>query len=277
MSRGLVQFAKRVYRATPIKPVRQLGFSLFCRMMRGRQVRTVVRGSTFDLDLGEMIDMALYLDEYERDVTAALEGHCRAGMRVLDIGANIGAHTLTLGRLVTASGAVFAFEPSDFAFRKLRRNLALNHASHIHAFQLALGDENRDRQPIAFRSSWRTDGGRVDAPGEVDFVRLDDWRRRTDVDGVGLIKIDVDGNEFGALSGGLELIQSSRPVIVMEAVWPHFADPRRNPFTMLASLGYRFLDAKTGHEYRDAQEIQRLFREGDTAMTISVNLVARPS
>ena len=45
---------------------------------------------------------------------------------VLDIGASIGAHTLLLASLVGPNGRVMAFEPDDFAFRKLRRNLDLN-------------------------------------------------------------------------------------------------------------------------------------------------------
>jgi FkbM family methyltransferase len=48
------------------------------------------------------------------------------GTLVLDIGANIGAHTLHLAHLVGPNGRVLAFEPTDYAFRKFSRNLELN-------------------------------------------------------------------------------------------------------------------------------------------------------
>ena len=276
MTRTLVRIARTIYKATPVPAVRQLYFSAFCRVMRERRVRATINGSTFDLDLGEMIDVTLYLEQYQLDVTAALNRYCKPGMTVLDIGANIGAHTLPLGRLVTTRGTVYAFEPTDFAFEKLTRNVSLNEAPHVHPIKVALSDRSAERQAIAYRSSWRTAGGRNDAGAFVDFVRLDDWCAGNGVNAVGLIKIDVDGNEFGALAGGIQLIERSRPVIVMEAVWPHFADPNRNPFVLLQRAGYRFWDAKSDREYATVQEIARLFPDGDRDMTTSFNVVARP-
>lgn len=277
MTRTLVRIARTIYKATPIPVLRRFYFAAFCRVMRERRVRATIKGSTFELDLGEMIDVALYLEQYELDVTAALERYARPGMTVLDIGANIGAHTLALARLVTRTGSVHAFEPTDFAFEKLARNVSLNDMPQIRAIKAALSDHNAERQDITYRSSWRTSGGRNDRTTRVDFVRLDDWCARNGVSRVGLIKIDIDGNEFAALAGGMQLIEQSRPVIVMEAVWPHFADDRRNPFLLLQRVGYWFRDAKSDHEYSSVAEMARLFPEGDQEMTTSINLIAVPS
>jgi FkbM family methyltransferase len=273
----LVRIARTIYKATPVPAVRQLYFSAFCRVMRERRVRATINGSTFDLDLGEMIDVALYLEQYEPDVTAALNRYCKPGMTVLDIGANIGAHTLPLGRIVTTQGAVYAFEPTDFAFEKLTRNVSLNDAPHVHPIKAALSDHNAEGQAIGYRSSWRTSGGRHDSDAFVDFIRLDDWCARNGVNGVGLIKIDIDGNEFEALAGGIQMIERNLPVIVMEAVWPHFNDQNRNPFVLLQRAGYRFWDAKSDLEYATVQEIARLFPDGDRGMTTSINVIARPT
>lgn len=277
MTRTLVRIARTIYKATPVRVLRHFYFTAFCRVMRNRRVRATIRGSTFELDLGEMIDVALYLEQYELDVSAALGRHSVPGMTVLDIGANIGAHTLALARLVTPAGAVYAFEPTDFAFEKLTRNVSLNDVPQIRAIKVALSDHNAERQEIAYRSSWRTSGGRNDQRTRVDFVRLDDWCARNGVSHVGLIKIDIDGNEFPALAGGLQLIARSRPVIVIEAVWPHFEDGRRNPFLLLQRIGYRFWDAKSDHEYTSVADMAKLFPEGDQGMTTSINVIATPS
>ena len=163
MTRTLVRIARTIYKATPVPALRHLYFTAFCRVMRERRVRATIQGSTFELDLGEMIDVALYLEQYELDVSAALERHSAPGMTVLDIGANIGAHTLALARLVTRTGAVYAFEPTDFAFEKLTRNVSLNEVPQIRTIKAALSDHNAERQEISYRSSWRTSGGMMRA------------------------------------------------------------------------------------------------------------------
>lgn len=269
--------AKAIYRATPLPALRRLYFAAFCRLVRARTVIATIGGSTYELDLGETIDVALYLGQYERDVAAALQRYCRPGMTVLDIGANIGAHTLPIGRLVTKTGAVYAFEPMEFAFRKLSRNVSLNDAAHIHPVHAALGEARAEGLVLNYRSSWQTTGGRADHASAVDVIRLDDWCRAHAVDAVGLIKIDVDGNEFAAFTGGAELLRRCRPAVVMEAVWPHFARDDRNPFLLLQGLGYRFFDAKSGTEFPTVQALARLFPAGDVAMTTSRNVVALPS
>ena len=43
----------------------------------------------------------------------------------LTVLANIGAHSLPLAQLVGPSGRVLSFEPTDYAYKKLLRNLVL--------------------------------------------------------------------------------------------------------------------------------------------------------
>lgn len=274
--RAVIELARAIYKATPVAALRQIYFAAFCRLVRQRRVRAAIDGLTFELDLGEMIDVAVYLERYELDVAAALRRYCRPGMTVLDIGANIGAHALTMGKLVTATGAVYAFEPMDFAFQKLTRNLSLNDLPHVRAIKSALNARNVERQVVHYRSSWCTAGGRQDPQAVVDFVRLDDWCAQNGVSEAGVIKIDIDGNEFEALAGGVDLLERARPVIIIEAVWQHFVDDGRNPFALLKRLGYRFRNAKSHRAYREAADIARLFPEGDRAMTRSVNVIATP-
>ena len=80
----------------------------------------------------------------------------KAGDTVLDIGANIGAHTIPLARLVGDTGMVVAFEPTKYAFTKLLRNAALNPglAARITACQMMLVAGDADTLPDAIYSSW---------------------------------------------------------------------------------------------------------------------------
>jgi len=275
-SRLLVRLARACYRATPSARVRALAFAAFAWAVRRRRNVAVIDGLRFDLDLGETIDLSLFLEQYEPEVAAAIRRYTRAGTTVLDIGANIGAHTLLFARLVGSGGRVIAFEPTDYAFEKLRRNLALNPFPQVEAVKLALSDHRTDLQNVNFRSSWMTNGGRKDGVSSVRFETLDDWRRDHRTGPVDLIKLDVDGNEFPLLSGARETIAESRPVFVMEAVGSHFDDDTRNPYRLLAELGYHFRELKSGREMTVEAMRDRLPRN-DAAMTVSLNVLAMPA
>jgi FkbM family methyltransferase len=273
----LLKLAEHIYRATPSLRLRALYFKAFCHVVRGHIVQAEIDGTRFELDLGETIDLTLYLKQFERDVVQAIEAICKPGMTAIDVGANIGAHALRLARLVGETGHLYAFEPTGYAFRKLSRNLSLNNFPHARAIQMALSSERARNREIRLRSSWRTNGQDTTTTDSVDFIPLDDWCQNEGVDNLDLIKLDVDGNEFPVISGGMNTIRRHRPILVMEAVGPHFDDDARNPYVALAELGYRFQDTKTGVHYAGPREIGALLPRGDYGMTRSLNVIARPA
>jgi FkbM family methyltransferase len=265
--------ATRIYRATPFRRLREAYFQLFLRLVRRRRVVRTVEGMTFDLDLGEMIDVGLFLQQYERDIVALVERLTQPGWTVFDIGANIGAHTLRFSRLVGPRGRVFAFEPMDYAFNKLTRNLSLNDAQNTRAFKLALSDENADARRVNYRSSWSTTGERRVETSSVDFKRLDDWCVEHDIARVDLIKLDVDGHEWQVLKGGLATITRHHPIVLIEAGAWHFTSRETNPLEILATSGYRFWETTTGAEL-DLSAVRQRLPERDDEMAYSINLVA---
>jgi FkbM family methyltransferase len=272
----LLKLGHLIYRLTPFRSLRQFYFDIYAQAVSNRQVVADIDGVRYDLELGEMIDLAMYLGKFEPGVVAAIERYCQPGMIVFDIGANIGTHALRFGRIVGESGHVYAFEPTTFAFSKLDRNLALNPQVQVSIFRIALSDEPPTRRTISFRSSWRTNGIYKDTSCEVDFLRLDDWALKNSVSQVDLIKLDVDGNEFGVLAGGTKILKRCHPILLMEMVGPHFAEPTRNPFNILASLGYRFSNIDTGDSYSSVDEMSRLISTDDIEMTASINILAVP-
>src|ERR1019366_6569447 len=87
----------------------------FFRRMAGHSAETEVTrdGLQWHLDLNEGIDFSIYtLGSFEPATVKLYETLIRQGDIVLDIGANIGAHTLPLARLVGEMGRVIAFEPT---------------------------------------------------------------------------------------------------------------------------------------------------------------------
>ena len=123
-------------------------------------------GLNWELDLREGIDLAIFaFGSFERETTHAIEKLVAPGSVVLDIGANIGAHTLNLGRLVGPKGKVYAFEPTTYAFRKLKRNLALNPeiSARVVAEQSRLTCANKVDRSVEIYSSWKVVGDSAEA------------------------------------------------------------------------------------------------------------------
>jgi FkbM family methyltransferase len=248
---------------------------------------TVVRDSIiYDLDLSEGIDLGIYLGNfYERQTRLALSKLVSPGSLVLDIGANIGAHTLHLARLVGPDGRVLAFEPTEFAFSKLRRNLDLNPslASRVELFHCFLTENDSISVPNDIYSSWplvMEDGlhakhlGREMKTERAQARSLDRILAEHAERKVQLVKLDVDGFECDVLRGASSLLRDTRPIFVMELA-PYVLEERGASLDQLVSHfipnGYVFYDERTHKRLPStARELQALLTSGE-----SMNVIAR--
>ncbi|HLQ76162.1 MAG TPA: FkbM family methyltransferase, partial [Terriglobia bacterium] len=81
-----------------------------------------------DQYIGRALD--LYGEWCEHEITT-LAQLVRPGDIVIDIGANIGTHTIALANMVTSSGAVIAVEAQRLIFNYLVANVAINNFVHV--------------------------------------------------------------------------------------------------------------------------------------------------
>lgn len=183
-----------------------------------RTVTTQVAGIWYELELSQLIDNFLYFEGcWEEEVWTCLARYVEPRMTVLDIGANIGAHTLGLAREVGEMGLVIGFEPMRWARKKLLRNLELNGFGNITIEALALSDEPGEKE-VRFRSNWPLDcrhQPEASIVESIEFDTLDAYTSRKRL-GVDLIKLDVDGYEERVIRGGLELLRRCRPIVLTE-------------------------------------------------------------
>lgn len=144
----------------------------------------------------------------------------RPGDVAVEAGANVGAHTLQLARLVGPGGRVLAFEPQRLCFQALCATMALNSVPHAYCYQVALGSR-RGTVRVPQLDPGRPQnfgglalGGPDDAGGgdPVPVAPLDDYRP----DRCRLIKVDVEGMEREVLLGAAATIRSCRPVLYVE-------------------------------------------------------------
>ena len=160
------------------------------------------------------------------------------GSIVCEIGANFGAHTVNLGKLVGPLGAVHAFEPQRLVYQALCGNMALNGLTNVWCYHLAVGKKQGHIivPPLDYEQAANIGGLSLstDGPGEqVELVRLDD---ALDVAALQLIKIDVEGMEQQVLEGATNLIAKHRPGLYVEN---DRRDKSESLIRFIRSLGYR--------------------------------------
>lgn len=242
-------------------------------------------GVVYRLDLSQGIDFALYLGAFERATAAACARLVRPGSTVLDIGANIGAHTLRLAQLVGDGGKVFAFEPTLYAFQKLTRNLALNDSlsARVVALQAFLGPRSGGPAPTAIPSAWplghedelhaKHFGKSMSTEGAAT-TSVDDFVEANAIPRIDFVKLDVDGFECDVLEGAQVMLRRDRPTFVME-IAPYVLAERgaslERLLAYLVPLGYRFLRESDGRRLPDsAGRLAALVPDGASINVIAV-------
>lgn len=225
---------------------------LSIRNLRGLTSEVIVtrRGVTWSLNLKEGIDLAIYLlGGFELRTLRRYAHLIKEGDIVLDIGANVGAHTLPLAQLVGPSGRVFSFEPTTYAYAKQKRNIELNPrlASRICAYQMMLMATDSDPLPESVYSSWPLEAaddlhaehhGRLkDTRGAINGT-LDSFIRSAGIKKIDFIKLDVDGNENDVLAGAKNVITESKPKIMIELA-PYVYSEHPHKFDELLEVLWR--------------------------------------
>lgn len=246
-------------------------------------------GIRWHLDLNEGIDFAIWLlGAFEYSTVRTCQRLIAPGDVVVDIGANIGAHTLHLARAVGADGAVVAVEPTDFAFAKLSRNVAANHelSPRIRLIQAMLGAEDGGEPAPEIYSSWPLNvasdahplhHGQLQTCSGARRVTLDSLLGELGIPRVGLIKIDVDGFECDVFKGAQQVLERDRPKLVMELA-PYVLRERGTSLAeMLALLNmdrYQLVDVGTDKVLPgDAATLERLIPTGGCRNVIAMPLV----
>ena len=240
-------------------------------------IRTkTINGITYELDLREVIDSSLYFTStYEVKIDRLFEKYVTPGSTVIDIGANIGLHTLRSALLTGEKGKVIAIEPSTWAIKKLQRNLELNPdlGSSVTIMKVALGAQPHKSSTIGFQSSYRLSGRNQVSPEVVDVLTLDHAIQHSELSAIDVIKIDVDGHEVGILLSSISSLSMFLPTLIIEFT-PSFSAGYLSEFSHLWSvmtqMGYEaFTDE--GVSIPNLEERLARLPAGDSVMVLFTN------
>ncbi len=196
----------------------QLAPTAFSSQLSGDDVAKVRVG---DVELlcdtaDRSVSLTVRSGDYEPHLTAVFKRFCKAGMTVVDVGANIGYYSMLASDLVGPAGKVIAIEPNSENCRLLLSTMRLQNRANISLLPVAC-----DKQTgwAYYSSHIGSNGSLVDdddllaSPGTVvPTFRLDDLVDEP----VGLLKMDVEGAEARVVAGAQKLIERHRPVITTE-------------------------------------------------------------
>ncbi|MDR6857570.1 FkbM family methyltransferase [Variovorax guangxiensis] len=183
--------------------------------------------------LATLIDVG----ELEAGTRQLIQRLVRPGETFVDIGANVGMHTLAAASAMQGRGRIVAFEPHPVTHGLLRKSLMLNGFTALAETHQAAVSNHTGRMPLHLGSTsghhslYPLEGEQPAASTvEVPLLRLDDTIA-ADLP-VDLIKIDVEGAELDVLDGAAATIG------------------RNHDIALIVEFGFSHL-RRTGHSTQD--------------------------
>lgn len=190
------------------------------------------------------------------------------GTAVIDIGANIGTHTVAYSEVVGEDGCVLSFEPNPQAHEALLKNMEKGAKSRWSAYSYALSDQAGKAYLMLDSNAGASHIATCPAtPQEgmwafIEVRTLDEFLPDLRIPGVGMplsyVKIDAEGFEFKILKGAEAILRLHRPVILLEINTQRLRENGTEVFEILSWLtktigNYQHRLIPQGADYRDSQ------------------------
>ena len=157
-----------------------------------------------------------------------IDKHIKYGDVVYDIGANVGAYSLLIGKRVGKDGSVFAFEPESSNYYSLNRNIIANSLSKTviglcvaldkdigyDNFYLSSAESGSATHSVSTPSAEGVSFQPVHVQGIIT-MSLDQFIEMNPNSFPNHIKIDVDGNELNIIKNSNKTLSDSRLKTIM--------------------------------------------------------------
>jgi FkbM family methyltransferase len=217
------------------------------RVYAAQGLDAIVMAGDYDLVVPtEETGLLVYLlrhgpDAIEPGVRAILQGRLQPGAIAIDVGANIGIHTLAMAMAVGAAGRVISFEPLPHLAAALRRTVNLNgFGERTEVRQIALADA--PGETTFHRAAHGPMSSLYPLPGhmapqaiQVRMAALDDCiapGARVD-----LVKVDVEGAEPRVWRGMRRTLNDNPDIaVVLEWSGSHFRRSGEDPAAFMAEI-----------------------------------------
>ena len=255
MKKQILSFASFLARSLPL-PFRQslYRFPPLARFIRGAINAAVDDGlSVIEVAAGDLkgyklllnlkAEKSRWLGTYEPELQAALREYLRPGMKVYDVGANIGYITLMMAHNIGSQGQVFAFEALPVNVERIQKNIALNNLSNVTVISGAVLNKTA---PVSFYVHESVGMGKAAGSAGrsteqyhaeicVPGLSLDEFVYQQGNPPPAVVKMDIEGGEVLALPGMYRILQEQHPLMLLEL---HGPESEKVAWNLLNSAGY---------------------------------------
>ncbi len=250
-----MSIAYKIRRSAIGKRARQIHHSWFRLRHAGGEPVSYKLPLNTDLLLypeGEIAAFLALQTSFETTELALVASYLQQGMKVADVGANIGLYSILAQKRVGAAGTIWAFEPSHETFQLLERNLELNDCKQVVPSRCALSD----RADVVLQLT--SDKGFGDAyrylkyqhreeepadpnAEQVPVSTLDKWASDNGVGSLDFLKVDIEGGEFRMFSGAQNILRASRDIVILFESDPQWSErsgvKQQATFELLQNIG----------------------------------------
>lgn len=203
-----------------------------------------------NLDTASLIEYRIiFHGYYEPEIAKIIKRVVKPGNTCLDVGANIGAHTLLMAFAAGPGGRVIALEPHPQLAQRLLENVTLNHLENISVVRAALCDTDGVATLYAYGEGEFSRGCSSLRPSpdtarriKVQTMTSPTLEEEAELASCDFIKIDVEGGEMVALTQLSELIGRHRPYLIFEyrrELWESFGSSIESALELLRQWDYR--------------------------------------
>ncbi len=159
---------------------------------------------------------------------------------IIDFGGYNGFYGL-LAAKVRPDSKVYIFEPDVINYQHIKKNVQINNLSNVVLIKAIV--TNRIKS-VFFSEHRGRETGRIseDSDFKIDSLTLDDWLEKDNIKPV-LIKLDIEGAEYLALSGMKNYLKNSLKINILlelhREVIKKFGNTKEDVLRLLDELGFK--------------------------------------
>lgn len=197
-----------------------------------------------NLNLEDWIQQSLFFTgEYEEKEIKYLENTLKEGDVLIDVGANIGLFSSVAAISVGEKGKVYSFEPMKKTYNALLETIHLNKFKNITTENIAVSDKkqiielhiNDSEKNSGMASAYSKNSTYTE---DVQAFSLDEYFLDKKINSIKLIKIDIEGGEYLALLGMMNLLKKFKLILLIE-INPDNPFGKEKIESLLFGIGYK--------------------------------------
>jgi FkbM family methyltransferase len=156
---------------------------------------------------------------HEEHILEKIIQNLEPGDTFVDVGANVGQHSLFAAKKIGSAGYVIACEPIPSSAENVQKSIEVNKFNQMKVVQKAISNTTEDTH--FYHYGYSDISGKSNNFSDKESNKITVAQTTLDIEleqcsRVDLIKIDVEGYEMDVLRGAKKIIEKFKPAIILE-------------------------------------------------------------